>query len=458
MKVLQVIHSFPPYFSSGSELYTYNITRELSKSMNVYIFHRIPKGERKEYEILLDRIKGLNIFKVNYNWLEYFVLNDFSEKNNKIDEIFRSILDKIKPDVVHFQHLIQLSISMINEAKKRNIPIVFTLHDYWLICPQIQLFYLEHKICRCYSREGCRGCIYWNMNYKSNMMKFVRKLKRVIPGLKYPVNGRYRLLRQILDYIIQSFMDKPTYQKIISRRNENISKVFSSVDLFISPSVFLKKKITGSKLFSNKIIHSKYGISLPLSYKKNKKTNKNINIGFRGQLIFHKGVHVLIRAFKRIKDPNVVLKIYGGVPNYGDFHGDYSYEELLKNLADGSNVRFLGPYFYDNINKILDDIDLLVVPSIWYENCPITILESFANRTPVIASNIGGIPELVKHRVNGLLFKPGDSVDLYNKINYVCENPEVIGEFSNNISGVKTIEENAEELKKIYKNLIEGKF
>jgi glycosyltransferase involved in cell wall biosynthesis len=100
------------------------------------------------------------------------------------------------------------------------------------------------------------------------------------------------------------------------------------------------------------------------------------------------------------------------------------------------------------------EIDVLVVPSIWHENSPLTIHEAFLAKTPVIASNIGGMAELIQDEVNGLLFKVGDVADLREKITMIVQHPDLISKLSANIGPVKTIEENAVEIEQIYGDLI----
>ena len=117
----------------------------------------------------------------------------------------------------------------------------------------------------------------------------------------------------------------------------------------------------------------------------------------------------------------------------------------------------MGEFNYLEIAKIFSEIDILVVPSIWYENSPLVIQESFISKTPVIASRIGGITESIIDGENGLLFNPGDANDLQEKIQYLIDNPEIIEKFKENIPKVKSIEDNASEIEDIYNKLIAKK-
>ena len=113
----------------------------------------------------------------------------------------------------------------------------------------------------------------------------------------------------------------------------------------------------------------------------------------------------------------------------------------------------MGGFDYKDISGVFSEIDVLVLPSIWNENCPWTILEAFSTKTPVIASRIGGIPELVKDKENGLLFEPGDSSELYDKMRIFINNSNLINELRANLISPKSMKENSEEIEEIYKFL-----
>jgi glycosyltransferase involved in cell wall biosynthesis len=105
----------------------------------------------------------------------------------------------------------------------------------------------------------------------------------------------------------------------------------------------------------------------------------------------------------------------------------------------------------------MSGIDVLVVPSIWPENAPLVIQEAFMARVPVIASHVGGIPELVRDGQNGLLFETGNSVDLQAKMERLIDDPSLLPIYSGNAERIKSIEENAAELEQIYERLIRQK-
>ena len=131
--------------------------------------------------------------------------------------------------------------------------------------------------------------------------------------------------------------------------------------------------------------------------------------------------------------------------------------EYLKSIFPGDEkipVEFTGAYKPEDLQSILEQIDIMVLPSICNDTAPQTIFESFSGGIPIIASNIGGFPDFVKNGKNGLLFEPGNSSDLSEKIVYVLDHPEAITSYKKSIPKLKTITGNVQELILLYNNIL----
>jgi glycosyltransferase involved in cell wall biosynthesis len=202
----------------------------------------------------------------------------------------------------------------------------------------------------------------------------------------------------------------------------------------------------------DKIIFSRYGFNLN-NFKNSKKIySDKLRFAFIGNFLPAKGLHILIDAFNRVKGKNVELKIYGKVLSYKALLENYF--KYVKKMAKNKNIKFMGGFDNREIAKIFSQIDVLIVPSIWYENSPLVIQEAFATNTPVIASRIGGIAELIDGGKNGLLFEPNSVDDLYAKMSQLIENRWLLKELSQQQTPIKTVEENAQEVEKIYTTLM----
>ncbi|MFA5275727.1 MAG: glycosyltransferase family 4 protein [Candidatus Omnitrophota bacterium] len=416
MRILQVAHYFLPRHLGGVENYTYNLAKELQKQHEVYVYCREDGYFNKDYYEVNEIYEGLFLKRIFYN--KRRTLED-TYNNRLIDERFADFLDRLKPEVIHFQHLERLSVGMINMARKKGIPSVLTLHDYWFICPLIQLLIQYETPCPLeYSPERCLNCI--NTWAQRNQVVFYPK------------------------------QDANTMLNIVNRRKEVMREVLNKVDAIIAPSLFLKKKHLESGLTSN-IEYFDYGINLKEFSVLNRSHERGISFGFIGSIMKHKGLHILVDAFKRLKSSDVKLKIFGkGYDTY--FAG------VIKSSMKDERIEYKGHFRNSKLTEILSQIDILVVPSLWYENSPFVIHEAFAARIPVIASDIGGISEKVHDGKNGLLFDPHKENDLFEKLSLIEQNRHWIGKMSYNIRPIKSIEQNASELTGIYgTSMINGK-
>jgi glycosyltransferase involved in cell wall biosynthesis len=176
-----------------------------------------------------------------------------------------------------------------------------------------------------------------------------------------------------------------------------------------------------------------------------------INFGFIGQITPIKGLHVLIDAFNT---NNFIVK--AKLIIYGSYDHDPIYRERIEQSINGhtESISLRGSFSHEQLDEVLSEIDVLIVPSLWHENNPRVIQEAFAAQTPVVASNVGGMSEFVEHEVNGLLFERNNEIDLAKQLSRIINEPDLLPRLQEGIKPVKTIETEVEELILFYKELI----
>ena len=250
-----------------------------------------------------------------------------------------------------------------------------TLHDYKLFCPNYQFFS---------NGEICFDCLK-NKNYRSCLSKKCIKNS---------------LIKSLISYL------EAKWQK-------DFLKTAKKINVFLAPSLFMKRQALKWGMPIKKVIHLPYAISVDKSQElmqsKNYSQKKNPYLLYFGRLSQEKGIDLLIKVF--LKDlgklKNYHLKIVGQGPE----------REKLENLAKGEKqIEFLGQKSKRQLKEIIDKAYLIIVPSIWPENLPFSVLESFASGKAVLAAKIGGQSELVKDNKTGLSFKLNDESDLREKI------------------------------------------
>jgi hypothetical protein len=177
-------------------------------------------------------------------------------------------------------------------------------------------------------------------------------------------------------------------------------------------------------------------------------SNEGIRFGYMGSLVPHKGPHVLVEAFRKLDWPQATLTLYG------DPRTDNEHAIRLKALADGDpRIRFAGPYAQHEIRRVHSEIDVLVAPSVWYENTPFVMLEAQAAKIPVVASRLGGLAEIVEDGRSGFLFEAGNPGELAEVLARFRADPSLWSRLRAGIPPVKRMPEHIRELLALYEEV-----
>jgi glycosyltransferase involved in cell wall biosynthesis len=373
-------------------------------------FHFIFGGTERYLFDLCDGLGGLGHSVIHFStrearnfdslWSDYFIeqvaYDELSKKDlfsnikNACNFIYSfkakrkigSLIDQYQPQIAHIHNIYhQISPSILHVLKKKRIPVIMTLHDYKLICPSYNLF-SKGSIC-----EKCKGARYYHAFFN-------RCLKESVAA---------SLLGCLEMY----------FHKLLNIYSNN-------VDLFIVPSRFVYNKMIEFGVNPKKVMFIPYAINID-KFKPNFEPGSYIL--YSGRLIVEKGVITLLKSLKLF--PDLPVKILGEGPQRSELE-KFMHEEGIK------NVEFLGYKNKDELSLIIRNSLCVVVPSEWYEPAGLVVYEAFAAGKCVIASRVGGIPELVEDGVNGLLFEPANFYDLADKIRYIIEHPQKAKEWGKN--------------------------
>ena len=454
MSLLYVVHGFPPDTWAGTEIYTLNLAKEMQRlGHEVTILARAPgpggegapfqEGELRDFELLESEFDGLHVVRMVHR-LQHRNLEE-SFEHPGAEAAFRKVIAQVRPDLVHFQHLIHTSVNLVHIARDAGLATVITCHDYWAICSRVQMIRPDGK--RCYSNMGA-GCYLCVKERMIERVPTVRKFGAMGDKLFHHAArfaGRFGSAKH---------KTMATEYAHLRQREQRVPAAFAAADLRISPSRFLRQKLIDAYpgfdphrfLFSDNGMRTDHVKAL----KKNK--SKVVRFGFVGSLVWYKGDQVLVQAMGLLgKDVNAELNVYGSFDPDKDEH-----HRNLQELAQksGARVNFKGRFDNSKLSEVYAEIDVLVVPSVWFENSPITIHEAFLTHTPVVASDIGGMAEYVRDGVDGLHFKVGDAADLAAKLKRFVDERDLVRQLSQDWMTIKTIEDNALETEFRYRGLI----
>jgi glycosyl transferase, group 1 family protein / moaA/nifB/pqqE family protein len=429
MHILKIIHGYPPQYNAGSEVYSQSICTELSKYHRLSVFTR----EENPYTPCF----SIREEKINENLTLYLINNPQGKdgyRHQQMDDVFSSLIKKLQPNIAHIGHLNHLSTGLVDVLEQFKIPIIYTLHDFWLMCPRGQ--FLTRSIGR--AEGNFQLC-----THQDDKKCAIDCYKVYFSGIKE-----------------NEANDVEQWESWVHSRMEEIKRIVSKINLFIAPSKYLKDRFEEDFHISrDKIIYLDYGFPTEYLVPTEKiKKDEPYTFGYIGTHIPAKGVNLLIDAFKKIEKP-AILKIFGR-------ENGQSTKALQAMACSSKNkIEFLGEYMNHNlVNDVFSKVDCIVVPSIWRENSPLVIHEAQACKIPVITADFGGMKEYVAHNVNGLLFKHRETDSLAEQLNFAISNPEKMKElgsvgylYSEN-GTIPNIKEHCKQLEIIYQNIMSKEY
>jgi rhamnosyltransferase len=405
VKVLFVSAGYLPAGRGGTDVHAHALASELTRlGHQVSVFCREGDPERPEFATRTWELGGIPVVGLNYNFAD---AADFSfiHRNPRIEQAFVDHLDRVRPDLVHVHHLTCLSTGILDRVAERGVPLVMTLHDFWMVCGRGQRIRKELEVCDDLEREKCAPC-----------------LKALWPHYDITPNR----LRAV-DAEIRARMRR--------------------CDALISPSRFHGERMLEFGLDRDRLRVVEHGLPRPASASRRVRDRVR-TIGYIGSVIPSKGVHLLVEAFNRLARPELRLRIHGEAP---PFHGDAGYADRLRAMPHtGLDVKLTGAYEPSRVFELLEEVDLLVVPSLWWEAFCLTIREGFLAGVPVVASDLGAMREAFEDGRGGRRFTAGDPGDLHRKLAEIVDDPAQYRSLVESIPESRTMEACARETAGVY--------
>lgn len=427
-RVLSICHNHPSVRPGGAEAYAYELHRSLKASTG-YESILLSKGGPPVGHS--GSVHGGTCFApTGAGDDEYFFYTDgydfdylFGTQPGKdfYSRHFRSFLEAFKPDIVHFQHTLFLGYDMIREVKNTlpGAPIIYTLHEFLPICHR------NGQMMRTGSEELC--------DHASP-----RRCHECFPAISP-----------------QTFF----------LRERFIKSHFSLVDMFLAPSEFLRQRYIEWGIPADRIRTEEYGRLPPVRVTPPISGASRNRLGFFGQLSAFKGVNVLLEAMRLLerearpaaskRKANDVprLRVHGANLELqpGEFKNQF--EALLQETK--TSVTFVGKYDHEHLPGLMEHVDWVIVPSVWWENSPLVIQEAFQQGRPVICSDIGGMAEKVTDGVNGLHFTAGDPLSLSEAIKRATGTAGLWETFRQGIPTIYPMTDHIRELDRIYSSLLQ---
>ncbi|WP_426755844.1 glycosyltransferase [Myxococcus sp. Y35] len=375
MKILKVIHGYPMRYNAGSEVYSQTLCHGLAERHDVHVFTREEDSFAPDFR--LRAAHDEEDPRVTLHIVNNPRLKD-RYRATGIDQRFAELLDHLRPDLIHVGHLNHLSTSILREAALREVPIVFTLHDYWLMCPRGQFMQM-------FPQDP--GVLWAACDGQEDRKCAERCYARYFSGAPEDREA-----------------DIAYWTQWVALRMRHVRAMCELVDLFIAPARYLHDRFRDAfGLPESKLVYLDYGFARERMSGRRRVPGEPFTFGYIGTHVPAKGIHDLLHAFGKIAG-DARLRIWGR-------HRGQDTEALKAistSLPDhvAKRIEWLTEYKnQDIVRDVFDRCDAIVVPSIWVENSPLVIHEAQQARLPVITARAGGMAEYVQHGINGLLYE-----------------------------------------------------
>ncbi|MCM8791843.1 MAG: glycosyltransferase [Candidatus Omnitrophica bacterium] len=405
MKVCLVSNYLPEYHSiwGGAERAAFLLIEGLKKKnidISVITNHtEIDAPNRDIFFIKKDNHISTKIINRLFN---------FSYYNPLLKEKFSKIIDSINPDLIHLQNFSSFSVSIIKEVKTKKIPLVLSVYDYWAFCPNGLLLYRFKEQCNYFQGLRCRDCFrfvpYGRCSYFNTLERiYFKKYLNFIDRFIVLSNDSFRIL---LKYGIEE------------KRIEIIPlPLYESID--IAPT---------------------YQEGLIL---------------FVGWISYNKGLHILLEAISYIIEQFPFISLWvvetGTIASYKRYISD-----LINKLSLNSKIKFLGKLSYQQLKEILEMAHIVVVPEQWHNPLPLILCEAINFKKPIVASRIGGIPEIVNQE--RFLAQYNDPKDFSRRISWILRNNDMALEYAKalnqKVSAVLDVHKNLDNIIQLYHKVI----
>jgi len=446
VRILLVVHRFPPDSVGGTELYTLRLAQGLmGMGFDVQVLTYAP-GNTAEVVSQDTEYLGIPLRHLSFSLdsTDNPILQEYD--NARVAARLREACADFRPDLLHVTHFGYLSTSVIVGAEALGIPSVATITDMWPLCPAGLLLRSDDTLCegpgeigacvQCYAAMGPRGAPYASP-------------VRLIPewawrgAAAFAKRGPFRSMRYM------------PWLNALVQRPDVIRERLLKCRAILCPGNFLREMLVRNGYPAERLQVVPHGIETPHALRRRTPiaTEPILRFGYVGQLAPHKGAHLPLRSFVRMpSDVSTSLIYWGPLP---EAKASNPYSRSLVRRIDGTlGASHRGAYAYKDVRNVMEGLDVLIVPSLCYENTPTIIYEALASGTPVIASDQGGMRELVREYDGGWLFPRGNVAALAKLMARLTNDRQEVRCVAAGIRPVPSLETHIQKVSLLYRQIL----
>ena len=447
MRILLTTHQFFPKHYAGTEVAARDAALELlARGHDVHVLTVDPtvtargaEPEAEEYEY-----RGLKVHAVALPQKPRGASRLRAEfRNEPAAAHVRDYVAALRPDVVHMYHIGRLSGLTIDVLHEFNVPLVFTSTDFWSFCVR--------GILMKPSGELCAG----PDDISSNCLECRRAERWFDDPWSAKHSRRKAYYRRLAESRLAGYREEEERSKMVRTalsRTAFLRERFNSLDAICAPTELMRDMLVANGIRPDLVRVSPYSIDLSqfeAVRSQHRAPTNGLRFGYVGTINPPKGVHVMLEAFRRLgPETAATLEVVGDARKDRDYFAD-----LYELAAGDPRIRFAGAIPNEQVPDRLKRIDVQIVPSTWYENAPLTIYSAQAAGVPVVASNLGGMAEVVGDQENGLLFEPGDVDGLSQRLRELVEQPQLVERLRSQARRPRSVVEGVDDLLSLYEEI-----
>lgn len=408
--VVHLVHGWPPYATGGTEVFARSLARLQAERREVSVYARLSAPERR---------KGEAIELVDGGVRVRLVVNDFRQRNplsrNAIHDAalradFDRFLDETRADVLHVHHLAGHAATLPGAARRRGMPVVLQLQDWWPLCARVNLLHASGVACAGPSPVKCARC-------------------RPLTGLP------------------PAALTNPALHAL----RAGVMRRALRAERYLAGSRFLVRSFTDAGWLpaDAPVEVLSYGLpyARPEMGRREETPRLPLRFGFVGALMPHKGAHVAVEAFRGVAPSEAGLKLWGNAS------ADPAYTERLLVGAGAAAVTLEGAFGAGEEPRVFGGMDVLLVPSVGLESYGLVVDEAMAHGVPVVASRLGALPERYTEEC-GAFFPAGDASALRDVVKRLVARPETVARWRRALPRVRTLEDAVTRIEEIYEDLL----
>jgi len=429
--------------TGGTEVYAFDLARSLRRQGHeVAVLTRQADAGCAEYSVANDVVDGIAVARINNTFLHAASFED-TYRNATIEEIAARVIDGFQPDVVHVHHLTCLSTGIVGLCRRRGIPAIVTLQDYWLLCHRGQLLDLDLARCEGPQADRCASCA----GVAASPLPALHHVARTLRAVERRLPPRLGTMQRRLLTMAARRRPPAGASGVTAARLKEARSVWDAATCLLAPSQTVFDRFVRFGAAASKMRRQEQGIDLSRFQGVARASADRLRLGFVGSLMVSKAPHLLLEAAAGLPPGRVSVTVAGGLTAY---HGDDTYASRIRPLLEQPGVRWMGVVAHERVPVLLSGIDVVVVPSIWIENSPFVIKEAQAAGAVVVASRLGGMAEAVSDGETGLLFEPGSAGDLRRVLSRLLDEPDLLGRLRARTPPVKSIDDDAAWTARVY--------